>query len=394
MTSCERKILVVAPDFPFPPNHGGRSDVFGRILAFKRLGWAVDLIATVKELPAECDQLALNKFVDHTVLVKRDRSLTNVAGLLPFQVKSRSGLKSCKVPTDRYDLALLESEYVSPVLANNQLVAKRIALRVHNNERIYFMELARSASRIVQKAFYLSEALKFVTHTESVLHSVDAAFFISKSEFERSAGVGFWLPPSVQTTKLGSTPPSLGCVLFVGSLFMPNNREGLEWYLSQVHPTLFDIQGYHLVIAGNTSGINVSNLTKGLNKVTLVPDPSVAQLDDLYRQATVFIAPMFRGAGVKMKVVNAIASGLPVVATSVSVEGSGFENLKHLLVADDPGDFSGAVRLLYQSARYRQQLVGGAKDFLRKEYDTDRALSSVIDELDRLPLREYSRHLD
>jgi glycosyltransferase involved in cell wall biosynthesis len=69
----------------------------------------------------------------------------------------------------------------------------------------------------------------------------------------------------------------------------------------------------------------------------------VEDLTPLYRGARVFVAPLRYGAGVKGKVGQSMAQGLPVVGTGIAAEGMNAIKEKDLLVADEPADFAAAV---------------------------------------------------
>jgi glycosyltransferase involved in cell wall biosynthesis len=81
----------------------------------------------------------------------------------------------------------------------------------------------------------------------------------------------------------------------------------------------------------------------------LAGDPAIrvtGYVDDIRetaRDCGVFIVPLRSGSGVRVKILNALAMGLPIVSTSIGVEGLAVENGKHLLIADRPEHFAAAV---------------------------------------------------
>jgi glycosyltransferase involved in cell wall biosynthesis len=80
------------------------------------------------------------------------------------------------------------------------------------------------------------------------------------------------------------------------------------------------------------------------------------------------------GGGLLQKVVDALSAGSPVVATSVSNHGVGAEPGVHLLLADKASDFAAAVIHLLQSPADRERLALAGQQFVREQYDLDRAL--------------------
>lgn len=309
--------------------------------------------------------------------------ITSGLSTLPFQLKSRRGLSSVPMPRSAYDVALLETEYVAPILDNPGLQAGDVLLRVQNNETRYFKELGDSSSRVAKKLFYYSECAKFRIWLSYIHKQADALFFISSSECEESAfrTKSFWVPPSVNIRKMITHKGTSKTVLFVGSLFMPNNLEGISWYVNFVHDRLLDIPDYKLIVAGNNRGLNL-NATFNKERIIVYDSPDDATLDNLYEISSVFVAPMFHGAGVKMKVINAITAGLPVVATNTSNEGNGLQPTKHLLVCDQPAEFANCIRSLLCSTAMRAELVKNAQSFITEHYDSTNLIRHITDRHD------------
>ena len=86
---------------------------------------------------------------------------------------------------------------------------------------------------------------------------------------------------------------------------MPNNIEALEWYLNNVHTRFIEDTDYKLIIVGGTGDLGEAyfeNKFKKLNKVEYYLNAK--DLQPYYASATVFINPMFHGAGVKLKTIK------------------------------------------------------------------------------------------
>jgi polysaccharide biosynthesis protein PslH len=138
-------------------------------------------------------------------------------------------------------------------------------------------------------------------------------------------------------------------VLFIGSLFMPNNLEGLKWYLNNIHPELLQTEGYELIIVGGTGDKSeeyFQNEFKKYRRISLYCN--VSDLAPFYSQATVFINPMLHGAGVKLKTINAVVNGLPIVSTSKGSEGIGLIDKKMSFIADKPTKFYKSILKIFE----------------------------------------------
>ena len=383
------RILIVANDFPYPPHHGSAVDMWNRILSLKQLGFRLDLIATVRAEIKRERLDAVEAVVDGLWIVGRSRGITSALSLAPFQVRSRMGLRTVPL-TETYEAVLLESEYVAPILENRCLKAKVRVLRLANDEPRYYRELRSSAHSWIERCFYLFEGLKFDRFSPRMKSRCDLLWFISDLErtkhLEASPGDSLkavFLPPDPGVRSMRAYSGGGGRVLFIGSLTFPPNLGGLEWYVEHVHPTLSRVQGYSLTVAGRTDKATLPRLQAalgGYSNIHLCPDPE--ELNDLYSQAAVFINPVLRGAGVKLKTVDALRAGVPVVSTSVGMEGTGLVPGQHLLVADSAEQFVRRVEELLADRALAEELVRSAQVFLAETYDNERnmgrSLSSIL----------------
>jgi len=378
-----KKILIVASDFPYPTNHGARMDIWGRILALKQLGFYIDLVATVKEQPCDEDLAIVGNIVSGSVIIcQRKIRLIDLLSMEPLQVKSRSMLKELPLQL-YYDIVLLESEYSLSILDNTSLRVGEIVLRVHNDEEKYLKELSNSASIGMRKLYYWLESLKCGKLKSLVTAKVNNVMLISLAEFDYFASQfpdknAIHLPPPLPQRMSRETSKVARKVLFIGSLFMVNNREAVDWYLKWVHPNLTDIHGYELIVAGNSRGEegNWYERLAMIPGVTFCNSP--AELGPLYEASSLFINPMLHGAGIKLKVVDAIINGLPVVSTTVGALGTGLHDRQHLLIADDPVIFAAGVRELLLNPALGQELVLGAQQHMTKHYDQVALLKSFL----------------
>jgi glycosyltransferase involved in cell wall biosynthesis len=80
------------------------------------------------------------------------------------------------------------------------------------------------------------------------------------------------------------------------------------------------------------------------------------------------IVPLRLGAGVKIKVLESMANGIPVITTSVGSEGIYAENYKEIIITDDANNFADSINAIKNDNKLREQIRVNAKDFIRKNY--------------------------
>ncbi|KIM02624.1 MAG: hypothetical protein KN64_14640 [Sulfurovum sp. AS07-7] len=390
-----KKILIIASDFPYPPNHGGRVDVFERIKVLKSLDYQVSLVSTIKTQPNKDEMSYMENFIEDNLLIKRRQSIFDLFSCKPYQVTSRNNHKDIKVVlknirNETFDACIVEGHYGLDLFEsiNRSCNINKKYLRVHNDERKYFKELAKSTNNILKKIFYYLESIKFSYYEKNFfkkniikacLHVSDDEYKIYKNNYQFINHI--FLPASVDVNDFKKyTKKNNKTVLFIGSLFMPNNIEGLMWYLKNIHNNLCKIfQDYNLVIAGNSKGFDVQSFIETLNKFTnIIFYDSPENLDDLYLESCVFINPMLSGAGVKLKTINAVKYGLPIVSTEIGNEGTGLIHKSHLLVAKNDNDFLQHMIHLLEDESLRNSLVLNAQRFLLENYNQTKNLWGLI----------------
>jgi polysaccharide biosynthesis protein PslH len=383
-----KSILVVAMDFPYPPGHGSAVDIWTRMLVLEEMGYRVDLLATVNEIPNEDLMATVREHVGNLWIVLRRRTLSSFLSFLPFQVRSRIDLQNFQLD-QQYDAIVLESEYVAAFLKVPAARQAKLILRIHNEQVGYFRDLAEGAKGWFAKLYYYSESLKFRFSPPKVMVNCDLLWFISDSERQehvrnnpQDTSKSYFVPTQVSPKTLRPYVARGRTALFVGTLTISHNSDAIAWFIEMVHPLLSQVEGYAFQVAGRTAGQPISKLKQLVqqhNNVFLEEDPIV--LDGLYENAAVFVNPVICGAGIKVKLVQALQAGMPVVSTSMGMEGTGFEHSIHLLVADTPQEFAACVHKLIDDPSLAKSLVRNAQAFLAERYDIKANMQKTLSEI-------------
>ena len=357
----------------------------------KHLGYAVHaLVMAQKSVPKDRHVEEMLSLVTSLQFVKRRPLLKSLATITPTYISRNCGLSELPLK-DQYDLTLMEAEDALPICDNPSLKTTLRVLRVHNDEVSYMWEFAKAEENFLRRQFTRLEALRMIPYSKSAYRRVDSLWFISQVECQRFivnhpavAAKAAWLPPSIT---FGDKPKrrTANCkrVLFVGNFYTSLNREGLRWYLNQVHPLLMGDPSYELVVAGSTQGRPAAKLfveeLKQEARCTVHVD--LEDTKPLYQNCAVFINPMRGGAGVKLKSVHAIERGIPVVSTSVGNEGSGFHDNEHVLLADTPAEFASAVTSLLNDSSSCERMALRAHEQLIKLYSCETNIHRLITNL-------------
>jgi polysaccharide biosynthesis protein PslH len=153
-------------------------------------------------------------------------------------------------------------------------------------------------------------------------------------------------------------------VLFFGQLGYEPNAQGLQWFLDAVWPlVLREVPSATLRVVGAFAGDRLAAAIERAPRAELVG--FVPSLAAELERARVVVAPIRFGGGTRMKVLEAMASGRPVVGTTLGVEEIGFVDGEHGFVADRPDAMALAVRRVIDDDALALRLGGAAREHAR-----------------------------
>lgn len=165
-------------------------------------------------------------------------------------------------------------------------------------------------------------------------------------------------------------------ILFVGGFDHIPNRDAAQWLCSEIMPLVWRRRPDAVVhIVGSNPPAEVTELAHDGVEV----HGWVSELEPVYQRSRVVVAPLRFGAGVKGKVGEALACGVPVVATSIAAEGMHVVDGEHVLIADTPKALAdGLLRLLDDDDLWARCSAAG-KAAVGAQFGVQRARDALSD---------------
>ena len=155
-------------------------------------------------------------------------------------------------------------------------------------------------------------------------------------------------------------------VIFVGTLHYWPNTEAVLRFTKKILPLIrAKCPTVEFWIVGLGPAQEILDLDDG-KAVRVFPD--VPEVIDYVREAAVSVVPLRIGGGTRLKILESLAAGVPVVSTTVGVEGIALVPDTHLFVADEPQDFANRVCRLLGDPALREQQVSAARSAIASEY--------------------------
>lgn len=351
----ELKVWLVAHQVPYPPNHGGRLDMWNRIVALSRRGVRLRLVTWADEEVTEEQLEHMREHVEDVAVYRRNR-----APFLALHPRYPTTVISRALPRSAYNAELKEARVASAdvvfleglfgaifAISLARDLGVPLVYRSQNVEHKYVEALLAAETDPISKARLFSNVLRTRNLERRVRRESSLVYDISQEDrdawredgsADKAKVLGYYLRPDENLPLVGVGPRPDIDVLYVGNLHSVNNVFGLEWFAAKVVPLL---KGLRILVAGTKPSLRLRGVLEGAG-AEVVADPE--EVRTFYERARVLINPVWHGSGVNVKMIEMLATGKPVVSTSPGTRGLAPRLLAHVSVADRPTDFANSVR--------------------------------------------------
>ncbi|MCX6792149.1 MAG: glycosyltransferase family 4 protein [Candidatus Gottesmanbacteria bacterium] len=373
------KILFVSAVLPYPLHSGGQIRIYNLL---KRLSKNHDihLFSFIRE-NSEKKYLPELSFCSSVVTVQRGRglqpkyilkALTSSYPLLwsTYHNSEMLALLSDEVAKGKYDLVHIEPGYVWPSIPGEHRIP--IVVAEHNIEHAVYESFVKAFRIGILRPFLMRDVIKMKTWQRHVWERATRIITVSESDktFIQQPNVSV-VPNGVDTKLFAFSPKkTMGkavTFLYVGNFRWMENRDAAEHIIRDFWPAIRKAYpDARLRIVGK-------NAPKGQYFVGMV-DSIQAELHG----ADIMLAPIRVGGGTKYKILEAMASGLPVITSSLGIAGMSGTGKKHFLIAESADDVLESIAYLRNGNR-REEIVTNARALIEKEYSWDMIAQQLND---------------
>lgn len=192
-----------------------------------------------------------------------------------------------------------------------------------------------------ERALHRVEARRSRRHEQAMAREADVVLVCSPADAARLPG-SVVVPNGVTLDALPSPVPAAHRIVFTGHLGYEPNVDAVGWLLGEVLPRVrAEVPDAEVTIVGRSPAREVRRLVAATDGVDLAVD--VPDIRPHLDAARVAVVPVRVGSGTRLKGLDAMAAGRPVVGTTIGLEGLGIEDGHHALVADNPAALAAAV---------------------------------------------------
>jgi glycosyltransferase involved in cell wall biosynthesis len=277
----------------------------------------------------------------------------------------------------------------------DELDGATVVLDQHNDmER--FWAPNQSHGTILKRFWAQWNISRIREHREDVLPMCDVILSVSQEDASSTrklapSDVPVWVVPNgvdvehFEYERRKEQESTSNRILFVGSMDVEMNVDAVTWFVQAIFPEIRkSVPDATFVIVGRspTSDVRAFGENEGVEVTGRVDD-----LRPYYERADVAIVPSRLGGGTKLKVPEAMAVGVPVVATSKGAQGLEIEDKKHLLIADSEEKFANAVVSLFENPDKASCLATAARERVEEKYSWTGIYDGVLDRIEHRMLR-------
>jgi len=392
------KILQITNKVPYPVKDGGAIACMNLTRGFSLLGHQVTILAmntvkhniTLVEIPESVKELAEFKLVNVAARISPVSALLNlVFSNKPYNATrfiSDTFAQELKkiLQENEFDVVQIEGLYVCPYIPVIRANSKaKIIYRAHNIEHEIWSRTAIMAHGF--EKYYLRNMSKRIKKFEiQTLNKYDLLVPITGRDGAILDKLGNKKPSHVSQTGIDSSvliPNSKNLkhptLFHIGSLEWSPNQEGLIWFFENcwdaIRERYPDLQFY---VAGRNAPPWFQKL---LNLPNVVFKGEVADAYEFINSKSIMVVPLFSGSGMRIKIIEGMALGKPIVTTPVGTEGISTTSGENIIVVTNVEGFVQSISDLIENREYFDKISKNAIEYIHENFDNLSSAGALIE---------------
>lgn len=383
-----KKILIISNKVVFPSMDGGAVAMQKLAKNLISQSYQLDIICinkndTLKSMPKKYLKLEKNQITQTQIQKNMSFNLlifvTSIIKQKAYQATRFYDLEiqnmiQEKIDKNKYTAIIFESIFTTIYL--NKLILHnnpQIILRAHNIEHKIWKNLARHT--ISKKLVFLLLAHQIKKMETEIPKYVDYIFTLSEKDQQYFQNIfpkkTHNIPVTFDIENI-SHKKVRNSIVHLGAMDWKPNTEGISWFLQNVHPQLED-EDITIYIAGKNMPKKYFNYVSP----NTVIEGAVKNAKNYIKNKEVVFVPLLSGSGVRIKILESMALGIPVVSTRKGAEGIPYTDRKNIFIANSPLEFKNALCILIQNKQLAAQ-IGKEGQRLIQEHFSDQIVTKKL----------------
>lgn len=395
-----KNILFLTTKYPFPPDDGGKIDSLTNLHILAK-NFNVFLFYIGKKQNEEVFQ---KKGIHLCGIYHYQKEKgNNIFGLfknifcrMPYTIKKYHDDKiyieiEKIIKEKKIDITYADHLHMAfyGKLINKHFPEIKLILREHNAEYIFWKRIYKEENNIFKKLLFWWQFLKILNYEREITSIFDKCFMISSIDQMNLKKINPYVRAQVISTginiqnyqifQLGKIIPF--SMLYVGDFSWLPNLKGIVWFLTKVWPETKKLfPKAKIFIVGKKPPKDILRYQNN----DIIVTGYVKDVKPWIDKSEIFLVPLFSGGGIRIKILEAMAKGKPIVSTPVGAEGIDVENKKNILIAGNKEDFVKSIKILFDNKEIRENLAKNSIKLIRNKYSfkaIERNICSIIKDL-------------
>ena len=385
------KILILTNKLPYPPKDGGSIATLNMLTGLRAADNQVTCLALntskhsfpIEDIPSEIGETIRFIGVDCNTSIRPLRMLLNLLFTRQPYIAERfishpfKAALSELLHQESFDVIQLEGPYLGHYTDLIRKSSKSsLSLRTHNVEHLIWKKKAVRETSLLKRWYLKNMASRLDRFEMKVVHQSDCLVPISSTDETYFKNRGYTQPVLTIPTGLSiddypmSPVPAEPTLFFIGALDWLPNQEGLEWFMDKVFDLVLEgVPELSFHVAGRNAP---KQFETKLRHQKIVYHGEVNDARSFMQKYRVMVVPLLTGSGIRIKILEGMALGRPVVTTSTGIEGIPVENIGSVEVSDDPYEFANHIVNLLNPMKDTTRLVSASRALIIENFDTFR----------------------
>ncbi len=288
---------------------------------------------------------------------------------------------SSELKNSKYDLVHADTLPISSNLLGLETPPR--ILNQHNVENVILWRKFSVQTNFIPKKFWHSQWKKMYDFEKKACSSFDRIIAVSIEDQKKMKQMAPEVPVDVVPNGVDidyfspkeHTGNKQGLV-FTGSLDWYPNEDGILYFLKDILPIILaKVPDINFAIVGKNPSARLARGCKDHKNIILTG--WVKDVRPYLHNSSVLVVPLRIGGGTRLKILEALAAGIPIVSTSIGAEGIEIQPGKEILIGDTPDEFASQVMRLMADQELRKKLVMEGKKLVMEKYTWEKAAQSL-----------------
>jgi len=379
------KILMLTPYVPYPPSSGGQVRTYN-LLKYLSKNNKITLVCLYKNSQEKKYFDKLKPYCQSVYFCQRspnpwtlENIFESVFSLKPFLIvrnysKEAELILKNLLKKQKFDIIHAETFYIMPHLPKTDIP---IFLLEQTIEYQVYQHFVNSLPFFV-RPFFSMDILKLKIWEKNYWKKAYMVGAVSDNDRKIISRLDPGIKPVIIPNGAGEDMIATNLtyknlkkpvVLFLGNFFWLQNTEAANYLINKIIPIAKKIKNIKFIIAGQNAAKKIGTSSKKILEIIDIGSDQNDLVKKIYQQATIFIAPIFGPGGTRLKILAAMASGIPVISTKTGITGLTVKNNHDVIIANTPEEFIASIKKIVENKNLYEKIRTNAYTLIKKKYN-------------------------